>query len=176
MTAQQPSPEQDRALRTLEERGTLTAEQAGACVALWSSTGTAARGANPASVLIEVAGYVGGGLMLGGAGLLIGLNYDRLGRTGTAWALAGYALALALAAVVVAAGPHRIVGLRQDGSPVRRRLVGVLMALASGPAAVAVAVVTEPTRPSGPAWSAWRSRWPVTRCCRPSRAYWPSQR
>ena len=112
-----------------------------------ASTGTAtARGANPASVLIEVAGYVGGGLMLGGAGLLIGLNYDRLGRAGTAWALAGYALALALAAVVVAAGPHRIVGLRYDGSPVRRRLVGVLMALASAPAAVAVAVVTEPNQ------------------------------
>ena len=144
MTAQGPTPQQEQALSTLVEQGTLSGDQVGAVrAALWTPGGSGPRGMNPASVLIEVAGYVGGGLMLGGAGLLVGLNAERLGRSGTAWALTGYALALALAAVVVAVGPHRIGALRDGRSPVRRRLVGVLLALASGPAAVAVAVAID---------------------------------
>lgn len=141
VTALGPTPEQDEALSALVQRGTLTNDQvAEVRAALWRAR--PGRAGNPASVLIEVAGYCGGGLMLGGAALLIGLSSERLGRDGTAWALAGYAAALILAAVVVAGGPHRITALRDGRSPVRRRLVGVLLALASGPAAVALSVGT----------------------------------
>jgi hypothetical protein len=135
-----PTPDQDKALNTLVERGTITADQAVAVRrAIWVP-GTPGPVAGAGSVLVEVAGYVGGGLMLGGAGLLVGLNSERLGRDGTAIVLACYAAALALAAVILAGGPQRIRGLGDGSAPVRRRLVGVLLALSSGPAAIAVAV------------------------------------
>lgn len=139
MNAQGPTPGQDKALSTLVERGTLTDDQASAVrAALWA--GAARKATNPASVLIEVAGYVGGGLMLGGAALLVGLNWEALGRDGAVLVLVGYALALAVAGILVAGGPHRIIGLRDGSSPVRRRLVGVLLAISAGPAAMAAGI------------------------------------
>src|SRR5215471_15260710 len=114
--------------------GTLTNDQGLAVrAALGRSEPVGNRAGNPAAVLIEVAGYVGGALMVGGAGLLVTLRWDQLGRSGVTAILAGYTVALLVAAVLVAGGPHRIVGLRDGRSPVRRRLVGVLLAFSSGP-------------------------------------------
>ena len=43
--------------------------------------------------------------MLGGTGLLVGLNWRDLGRSGTTAVLAGIAVPFALAALLVAGGP-----------------------------------------------------------------------
>jgi hypothetical protein len=134
-----PTPDQDRALSALVERGTLTADQAAAVRgALWEQPERRA-----SSVLIEVAGYVGGGLMLGGATLLLALNWQRLSESATVALLIGYAVAFVVAGVLVAGGPHRILGLRQSSSPVRRRLTSVLFALSSAPAAMAAGVAAD---------------------------------
>lgn len=143
VVTQLPTPEQDRALSALVEKGTLTSGQADEVrAALWTS-GPNRRITNPASVLIEVAGYVGGGLMLGGATLLLALNWERLSQRDTVTILIGYTLALVVAGVLIAGGPHRVVGLRRGESSVRRRLVGVLFALSAGPAAMAGGVAAE---------------------------------
>lgn len=137
-----PTPDQQRALDDLVSQGTLNAEQAGAVrTALWTTD--SARKSNPASVLIEVAGYVGGGLILGGALLLVGLNLADLGDTNAALLLAGYAVVLIVAAVLVASGPAALVRLRDDRTAIRRRLVAVLLAVSSGPAALAAAVYAD---------------------------------
>jgi hypothetical protein len=128
------TPDQDRALENLVRAGTLSADQAVAVRGALQTTSTMA--GRPGAVLTEVAGYVGGGLMLGGAFLLLSLNWQQLGRDGAAWVLLGYAAALVIAAVAVAGGRVTSVG-RGAASPVRRRLVGVLFALASAPAALA---------------------------------------
>jgi hypothetical protein len=138
-----PTPDQDRALSTLVERGTLTADQAAAVRgALWAPGER--RASTVTSVLIEVAGYVGGGLMLGGATLLLALNWQRLTDIETMWILIGYALALVASGVLVAGGPRRVVGLREpSASPIRRRLVGVLLALSAAPASMAAGVAAD---------------------------------
>jgi hypothetical protein len=134
-----PTPDQDRALGTLVGRGTLTADQAAAVrVTLWEQSERRA-----SSVLIEVAGYGGGGLMLGGATLLLALNWQRLSESATVALLVGYAVAFVVAGVLVAGGPHRILALRAAASPVRRRLTSVLFALASAPAAMAAGVAAD---------------------------------
>jgi hypothetical protein len=137
-----PTSDQDRALHTLVERGTLTAEQVTAVRgALW--TPGQRRASTVSSVLIEVAGYVGGGLMLGGATLLLALNWNRLSEFDTVRILVGYALALVASGVLVAGGPLRVLGLRRAQSPIRRRLVGVLLALSAGPASMAAGVAAD---------------------------------
>lgn len=98
----------------------------------------------PARWLVEVAGYLGGGLMLGGAALFLVESWDELGRAGRSAVLAGFALALVLAGVLVAGGFHRVRGLPLGGA--RRRVVGVLFALASGPAALAVLAAFDGSR------------------------------
>jgi hypothetical protein len=147
-----PTPDQSDALDTLVRQGTLTNDQGLAVrAALWRPEARMPSRGNPASVLIEVAGYVGGALMLGGAVLLVSLRWSELGRAGATTVLAGYAAALLVAAVLSAGGPHRIVGLRDGRSPVRRRLVGVLLAFSSAPAALAtgIAIDNKPTLPAG---------------------------
>jgi hypothetical protein len=137
-----PTPDQDRALSTLVENGTLTADQAASVKAvLW--TPSTKRVVNPTSVLIEVAGYLGGGLMLGGAALLLAVNWERMSERDTVSILIGYAVALVVAGILVAGGPHRIIGLRRGEAPVRRRLVSVLFALSAGPAAMAAGVAAD---------------------------------
>jgi hypothetical protein len=128
------TPDQDRALEDLVRAGTLSADQAVAVRGALQISSTMV--GRPGGVLTEVAGYVGGGLMLGGAFLLVSLNWQQLGRDRAAWVLLGYAVALVVAAVAAAAGRVVAVG-RGAASPVRRRLVGVLLALASAPAALA---------------------------------------
>jgi hypothetical protein len=161
-----PTTDQINALDQLVQGGTLTNDQGLAVrAALWHDEPAGLRPGNPAAVLIEVAGYVGGALMVGGAGLLVTLQRSQLGRQGVTTTLAGYTLALLIAAVLVAGGPHRIAGLRDGRSPVRRRLVGVLLAFSSGPAALATAIAVDhrPALPAGPAGRAGRPR--LRRAC-----------
>src|SRR6185369_6410678 len=81
--------------------------------------------------LAEAAGYVGGVLMLGGAGILMATQWDAMSRTMRAASLGGVTLALLLVAGFLAAGR----------APVRRRVAGVLVAIASGPAALTAGVL-----------------------------------
>jgi hypothetical protein len=94
----------------------------------------------PAGWLVEVGGYVGGGLMLGGVALFLAVSWDTLSRPARTGLLAGFALLFVLAAVVVAGGPAAVRRLAGGATTARRRVVGVLLALASVPAAMAVAV------------------------------------
>jgi hypothetical protein len=136
------TPAQERALAGLVETGTINAHQATAVRrALFTAAGPRAA-TNPASVLIEIVGYVGGGLILGGAVLLIGLNISQLGEDTAALILAGYAAILLLAGVLIGGGPFRAAALRDGTSPVRRRLVSVLLAIAAAPAAFAAALAS----------------------------------
>ena len=138
-----PTPDQDRALSSLVEQGTLSSDQAGAVrMALWLP-GPRRSASNPASVLIEAAGYVGGGLILGGAALLVRLNLNQLGKSNAILVLAGFAVVLIVAALLVAGGPHRVFGLRDRHAPVRRRLAGVLLAVSAGPAAMATSLTMQ---------------------------------
>src|SRR5690242_30081 len=97
---QGPTTDQSDALDQLVRMGTLTDDQ-GLAVrsALWRPASGGLRPGNPATVLIEVAGYVGGALMVGGAGLLVTLQWNQLGRQGVTTILGGYTLALLVAAV-----------------------------------------------------------------------------
>jgi uncharacterized membrane protein (UPF0136 family) len=138
-----PTAEQEKALARLVTEGTLDAGQAQAVrSALWGS-GTVAARSGTTWLLIEVAGYVGGGLMLGGAGLLVGLSWRQLGRGGTIGLLVAIAVVLVIAGALVAGGPHRVWALRSGTSPVRRRLVGVLFTLSAVPAAFAASIATD---------------------------------
>ena len=156
---QGPTPDQTSALEQLVSRGAITGDQAWTVrAALWPPAGRSTsdsrpipRRANPTAVLIEVAGYVGGALMVGGAALLVTLRWRELGPRNVTAILVGYALALVIAAVLVAGGPRPLVALRDGHSPVRRRLVGVLLAFSAGPAALATAISIDnkPTLPAG---------------------------
>ncbi len=137
-----PTADQQRALEQLVAQGTIDSDQAGAVKAALWKPGSGRKAANPASVLIEVAGYVGGGLILGGALLLVSLNYTTLGASNSSLLLAGYAVVLIVAAILVAGGPAQVRRLADHHAPVRQRLVGVLLAVSSGPAALAAGVRT----------------------------------
>jgi hypothetical protein len=90
--------------------------------------------------LVEVGAYVGGLLMLSGAGVLVADSWEHLTRGTRVWLLAGFAAVFALAGVLAAGGPNRLVALGRNGSSVRRRITGLLLALAAVPAGAAVGV------------------------------------
>ncbi|MBX6723074.1 MAG: hypothetical protein IRY92_07545, partial [Dactylosporangium sp.] len=96
----------------------------------------------PARWLAELAGYVGGVLMLGGAGALLATTWDRLTDDGRAGLLAAVTVVLLGGGLVIAGGPRRLPALRA-GAPARRRVVGALVALSSGTAAWTVGVLVE---------------------------------
>ncbi|MDT5028951.1 MAG: hypothetical protein QOE61_5377 [Micromonosporaceae bacterium] len=134
------SAEQEKALARLVAEGTLDAGQAQAVrSALWGSAAGRGRSTSP---LIEVAGYVGGGLMLGGAGLLMSLSWRQLERGQAIGLLLAIAVVLVIAGTLVAGGPHRVLALRSGSAPARRRLVGVLFTLSAVPAAFAASAST----------------------------------
>lgn len=135
-----PTVEQHEALAGLVRDGTLTGDQAETVRrALFAPLATRAA-ANPVSTLIEIVGYVGGGLILGGAVLLVELNLERLGHDNAGRLLTGYAVLLVLAGLLIGGGPSRTIALRDNRQPVRRRLAGVLMAIGAVPAAMAAAL------------------------------------
>lgn len=131
---------QDAAVRQLVLDGVLSDEQAEAVVA-------ALHAATPSPVRrgwwIEVLGYVGGGLMLAGATALVGLSWDELSPTGQVSLLALVALVLAGTGVVIGGGPGGLRRLADPSAAVRRRIVGVLFALASAISALAVGVAVD---------------------------------
>jgi Predicted membrane protein (DUF2157) len=125
------------ALRRLVDDGVLTAEQEQAVEAALADTGTAPR---RGGWLVEIGGYIGGLLMLSGAGVVVANSWEHLGRGARIWLLAGFALVFALAGVLAAGGPTGIGRRVREGSPVRRRIVGLLFGLAAVPAAGAVGI------------------------------------
>jgi hypothetical protein len=90
----------------------------------------------------ELAGYVGGALVVSAAAVFFTSRWDDLGEWRQTGLLAGIAVVLAVAglAVVASARPDR---LRAGGDPVRRRLAGVLLTAAAASAAGAVGILVE---------------------------------
>jgi hypothetical protein len=132
---------QDVAVRGLVATGVLTASQAEAVLAALRDTEASADG--PRGWWVEVLGYVGGGLLLAGAGTLVGLSWEDLSRVGKVVLLGAVTFVLLCAAAVVGGG--RTSGrLRADAlAAVRRRVVGVLCGLAAAAAALAVGVAVD---------------------------------
>ncbi|WP_439657840.1 DUF2157 domain-containing protein [Lentzea sp. HUAS TT2] len=116
--------QQNEALHRLTTRGVLSPEQETAVREALTGTGAPSRVADR---IAEVAGYVGGGLVLGGAALLLGVSWEDLSRLGRVAVLGGTAVALVVAAMVVAGG------LRAMRTVVRhrRRVVSTLLSLAA---------------------------------------------
>jgi len=136
---------QRAALRLLVADGVLSAGQGQAVRDAFNSAPEPAR---PTNWLVEVAGYLGGGLLLAGVTLFVGASWQEMTRAQREFTLAGLALALAAAGVLVAGGPARVrslaarlvPGQARAASPARRRIVGLLFAIASVPAAFAAGV------------------------------------
>ena len=91
---------QSEALRDLTTRGVLSADQESAVRAALEDTGAPPRVADRVA---ELAAYVGGGLVLGGAALLLGLSWEdmsRLARAGVLgaanWVVAAVGVGLCL--------------------------------------------------------------------------------
>jgi hypothetical protein len=103
----------------------------------------AGRRGGPAGWLVEVAGYVGGGLMLGGVAVFLTASWDELSQAARSGLLAVFALAFALGGVLVAGGPQRVGRRAPHPGTARRRVVGVLFGLAALPAALAIGVAVD---------------------------------
>lgn len=133
MTGELPA-QQRRALERLVERGTLTAQQSEAVQAeLAAETGPQRAGG-----LWEVLGYAGGALVLGGAGLLLGMSWEELSRAVRAGLLAAATILLVAVGLFIANGPRGVHELAVEAPSRRSRIVSVLFALASGTAAMTV--------------------------------------
>jgi hypothetical protein len=135
---------QEEALELLVTEGTLSREQADSVrAALVAATGRS-RSATLPGRLAEVLGYVGGGLMLGGAVLLASTSWQQLSPGARGVVLLVVALVLLFAGVAVAGGLREVLGLARGPASVRRRIVGVLFALSSIPAALATTELVAP--------------------------------
>ncbi|WP_186763436.1 DUF2157 domain-containing protein [Lentzea tibetensis] len=118
------STEQLSSLRDLVRTGVLDEDQERAVVAALHRPAAATRPER----LIEVIGYVGGGLLLGGAALLVSTSWDDLSRGSRIGLLTAATLVLLVGGLLIAGGPTAVRVI----SGVRRRIVGTLFALASG--------------------------------------------
>jgi hypothetical protein len=136
-------PEQDQALADLVVRGRLTAEQADEVRYALFPTGiaTAPAGPNPAAVVLEVAGYIGGGLMLAGITVFLEASRNRFTKTEEAMITGGIAVLLLVAGFLAARGLRGVDQLRRERTAPRRRLVAVVWAIASIPAAYTAGLV-----------------------------------
>jgi hypothetical protein len=130
----------ESALRDLVDRGVITTEQAQAVrTAITGGPLPAPRGRWWA----EVSGYVGGGLLLGGASLLLGAVWDGLTDPIRAALLAALAAAVAAAGLLIGGGPAGVRRLARAATGARRRVVAVLFAVAAGAATGAGAVFAD---------------------------------
>jgi hypothetical protein len=136
---------QEAAVRGLVTAGVLNAGQADAV--LTALRGTAEPPGRQRGWWFEILGYVGGGLMLAGAATLVGLSWDELTRTGKVALLGAVFLALVGAATAIGGGPARVHRLTAAATPVRRRVVGVLLALSTVPVALATGVAVDDRPP-----------------------------
>lgn len=100
--------------------------------------------------LAEVAGYVGGCLLLAAATLLVADQWGDLGASGRVGVLVGVAVLLAVAGLVTVLSGGRP-GSRADLSATRRRLGSVLLTGAAVSGAGAVGVWMVDVRPTEPA-------------------------
>jgi hypothetical protein len=96
--------------------------------------------------LAEAAGYAGA-VLIGAAGtVLVGEQWDALGRPGRVAVLAGITVVLAAVGVAVAlAGPHGRGALLQPAHAVRRRLASTALTIAAATAAGTVGNLTTST-------------------------------
>jgi hypothetical protein len=129
----------DEALRRLVAEGVITEAQAAAVHDAQAQTRTIQGGRWWA----EVAGYVGGVLVLGAGALLLATSWDLLSEFTRGVLLSAGTLVLASAGVALAGGPSKVRALGRGDAPARRRIVGVLFALAAGVAAGAGGVFAE---------------------------------
>ena len=130
---------QREALRELVADGTLSAEQAAAVRARLESVAEPGREA-ASRWLVETAGYLGGALMFAGAGLLVGVSWDQLSRPGRVALLGAATVLLAGAGALIAGGRRGLRTMAAGPSTVRRRVLSVLWALATGTGALTAAV------------------------------------
>jgi hypothetical protein len=86
--------------------------------------------------LAEVAGYLGGGLMLGAIVLVLGTSWAQLTRAGRVGILFGISAVLVAAAVVIADG--KLAALGASAGSAKRRVVGALLGVAVVPIMPAV--------------------------------------
>lgn len=135
------SVQQEAAVGSLVDQGVLSKEQAGAVLAALHATPEPARGRG--GWWVEVLGYAGGGLLLAGAATLVGISWPELSRAGHVALLAGVTAALVGAAALIAGRAWAVWRTHPPLSPVRRRIVGVLLALASITAALSVGVAVD---------------------------------
>jgi hypothetical protein len=91
---------------------------------------------------VEVLGYIGGGLVLAGAATLVALSWDDLGRLGIVALLSCVLVGLVGAGIAVGGGPAKVRHLAGESSA-RRRIVGVLFALAGAVAALTAGVIVD---------------------------------
>ncbi len=122
---------QKQALHELATRGVLSADQETAVLAALEDTAVRPR-------VTEVAAYVGGGLVLGGAALVLGVSWDDLSRPAKVGVLGAATAALLLAAVVVAGGVSAVRTVAHR----RRRVVSALLSLAAVTAAFTAGTAT----------------------------------
>ncbi len=132
---------QNEALDRLVAGGALSTEQDRAVRTAFARAAPVRR--VPSGWLVEVAGYLGGALLLAAAGLFLSASWDTMTRPVRGWLLVGFAVAFVVAAVVVAGGPVAVRQLADGHLPVRRRLVGLLLALACVPAGWAAGIAVD---------------------------------
>lgn len=130
------APRQRHALNALVDRGVLSQEQLREV--LTAVEGSREPAADGRTGLWEVLGYVGGALVLGGASLLVGMSWQNLGQDAKVALLAAATAVLLAAGVVIGGGPRGVRAMAADGPSPRARIVAVLLALASGAAAMTV--------------------------------------
>ncbi|WP_345558559.1 DUF2157 domain-containing protein, partial [Streptomonospora halophila] len=141
-------PSRDTALSGLVERGVISAWQA-------DQVRMALAAAEPAPGRVrwmEIVGYIGGGLVLAGAVALAAASWQELGDDARITLLAVLAAAAAGGAMLMSGGPQEMLGRRNRVPDVRRRIAGVLLALAAVLAAFAVAVAVDVAEDGDPAY------------------------
>lgn len=114
---------QNKALHELATRGVLSVDQELAVREALEDTGAPPRVADRVA---ELAAYVGGGLVLGGAALVLGLSWKDMSRLTRVGVLGAATAALVIAAVFLAGGLSSV----RTVEHVRRRVVSALFSLA----------------------------------------------
>lgn len=100
----------------------VVAEALGGAPAAHPQPGVTARGR-----LVEIAGYLGGALVLAAVALFVAQEWASLTGTVQVTLLAGAALVLALAGLAVASVGSSLSAVRSGAEPVRRRLASALL-------------------------------------------------
>jgi hypothetical protein len=129
-------------LEELQAGGVLTAQQSAAVLDRLDHRPAGRPPAARSTRLAEAAAYAGAGLAAAAGALLVGQQWDELGRPGRVAVLLGVSVVLAAVGVVVAALPPRGRStLRLPAHAVRRRLASTAVTVATGTAAGAAAVL-----------------------------------